>query len=160
MGAQDEGKEPGTRRGMTAAQGRCAKPSPSKLKMFVCSQLKQGTCWNFVFVFFTALVWVFLGSPNYQILSASAGPWVTFIGPATSVEEIAPSPIFSPSLSINNGIVYLPISMLRKRELEAQGDNSSIREPDSGIFRNCPSLAGIYGASSVASYSQALLPGV
>lgn len=88
----------------------------------MCSNLKRGTYWIFVYVFFShGFGWIFSASPNYLILSASTGPWVIFMGPTLSVEETIFLHLFFPhpfSLSINNKIVYLPISLLRKRELE------------------------------------------
>lgn len=145
----------------SAGQGRALQ---SKVKVFVCVQLRKGTCWIFASVFFffpMAQVFDFLVSLIYLIFSASVGPQVTLRGPTLSVEATISPSISALSQSINNGIVYLPISLLRKRDFEAQGDNSRIREFDSRIFSICPSLARIYGAaSSAASYSQALLPGV
>lgn len=75
---------------------------------------------DFCFCFLMALVWVLFDSLNYLIFFASAGLWVTSLGPRASVEETGPLPVFSPSLAINNRIGYLLISLLRKREKKSR----------------------------------------
>lgn len=96
---------------------RRVRPTISLQGESVCLFLAEATyLLDFCFCFFMALVWVLFDSLNYLIFFASAGPWVTSLGPVASVEEMGPLPVFSPSLATNNRISYLIISLLRKRE--------------------------------------------
>lgn len=91
---------------MTTVQGGgLVQPLSLKVKVSVCSY-EATYLLDFCFCFFMALVWVFFDSLNYLIFFASAGPWVTSLGPVASVEEMGPLPVFSPSLAINNRIGY------------------------------------------------------